>query len=116
LILLLQFKIKLCQNLPSEVKYSREAASFKMVISSVVEKNLIQSKFKISAKWPCPAVLIYVRLWSKYLIIEMAKLKLFQRQLCTTIIKQREDYMAIYKQQQQDDMAIHRWQLYHTTW
>jgi uncharacterized protein YbaA (DUF1428 family) len=38
------------------------------------------------------------------------KLKLFQKQECTTTNKQ-EDYMANYKQQE-DDMAIYSWQEY----
>ena len=83
-----------------------------MVNYSVDEKYKIKSKSKIDVKWLCLTVLIFMRLWCKYLIIEMAKLKLFQRQVCNTIIKQKEDYMANYKQQE-DEMTIHRTELYY---
>jgi len=83
-----------------------------MVNSSVEKKSKIQRKSKISAKWPCQAVLIYMRLWFKFFIIELAKLKLFQRQVCTTTMKQEEHYMANYRQQE-GDMAIHMGQLYY---
>ena len=115
LMLLLQFNIKLCQNLPSEVKYSREAASLKMVNFSVEEEKNIQSKTKTSAarpRWNCQAVLSSASLWPKSLIIVMVKLlMLYQREVCTTIHKQHGDDMAFHKQQK-DTMVIYRWQLH----
>ena len=94
------------------VKYSREAASLKMVKFNLEEKIKMQSKSKISARWHCKAVLTSACLWTKYLIIEMAKLPmLYKRQVCTTIHIQQGDDMAFNKQQE-DNMDIYRWQLH----
>ena len=60
----------------SRIKYSREAASLKMVNFTVEEKNKLQRKSKMSATWSCPAVSVLVRMWSKPLICVPDKLQL----------------------------------------
>ena len=93
------------------VKYSLAAASLKTVNFTVDEMKKIKSKSKMSTLCSCQVVLLLVRMWTKSLCSVVDKLKLFQKQECTTINKQ-EDYMANYKQQD-DEMAIYSWQLYH---
>ena len=84
---------QLCQICQVRVKYSLAAASLKTVNFTVEEMKKIKSKSKMYTLCSCQAVLLLVRMWTKSLCSVVDKLKLFQKQECTTINKQ-EDYVG----------------------
>ena len=96
------------------INYSREAASLKMVNFTKKEMKKIQSNSNKSNMNPfcsCQAVLVLLRMLSKFLSSVVDKLKLYQKQEYTTTTKQEGNYMPTYKLQE-DAMVINSWQLY----